>query len=101
MRERTVLLGHTDEGPVAVEPLRLDAAVLKVNQQSARVRIVRLRSAGRRVAETFRNTMIGAEVGSGGPVSAREYSFALTRFTRRDCSTFPAHRQQVAARSSC
>ena len=33
MRERTVLLGH-------------DAAVLKVNQQSARVRIVRLRSAG-------------------------------------------------------
>ena len=38
MRERTVLLGHTDEGPVAVEPLRLDAAVLKVNQQSARVR---------------------------------------------------------------
>ena len=26
MRERTVLLGHTDEGRVAVEPLRLDAA---------------------------------------------------------------------------
>ena len=54
MRERTVLLGHTDEGPVAVEPLRLDAAVLKVNQQSARVRAL-----GEAGQMTFRSRDVG------------------------------------------
>jgi hypothetical protein len=39
MRERDELLGKEAEAPVATEPVRADAAVLKVNQQSARVRI--------------------------------------------------------------
>ena len=60
MRERTVLLGHTDEGPVAVEPLRLDAAVLKVNQQSARVRSLgeagQMTFGSRDVARSYRGT---------------------------------------------
>ena len=38
MRERAALLGGTDPGPVAQEAVRLDAVVLKVNRQSARVR---------------------------------------------------------------
>ena len=41
MRERATLLGEAHPGPFAAEPLRLDAAVLKVNQQSARVRVLR------------------------------------------------------------
>ena len=40
MRERTALLGQSDLGPVAEEPLRLDAAVLKMNQRSLRVRVL-------------------------------------------------------------
>ncbi|MGH8220295.1 MAG: tetratricopeptide repeat protein [Steroidobacteraceae bacterium] len=40
MRERAVLLGETPEGSLASEPTtRLEAVVLKVNRQSARVRI--------------------------------------------------------------
>ena len=39
MRERAALLGQTEES-VPQEPVRLDAAVLKVNQQSARVRVL-------------------------------------------------------------
>ena len=38
MRERTAPLGEADQRRVAEEPLKLDAAVLKVNRQSARVR---------------------------------------------------------------
>lgn len=40
MRERADVLGHDDPGPVAEEPSRLDAAVLKMNQRSARVRVL-------------------------------------------------------------
>ncbi|MBX3246084.1 MAG: tetratricopeptide repeat protein [Myxococcales bacterium] len=41
MRERATLLGlHDDAGESASSPVRADAAVLKVNQQSARVRIL-------------------------------------------------------------
>lgn len=40
MRERAALLGETDEMPTAEKPSRLDAAVLKVNRQSARVRVL-------------------------------------------------------------
>ena len=41
MRERAKLLGRATEGPPTPElPLRIDAVVLKVNQQSARVRIL-------------------------------------------------------------
>jgi len=39
MRERAHLLEPTEQKPVATEPLRADAAVLKVNRRSARVRI--------------------------------------------------------------
>jgi hypothetical protein len=39
MRERAALLGLTQPEPVAQEPVRIDAAVLKINRQSARVRI--------------------------------------------------------------
>lgn len=40
MRERARLLGYATEAPVAAAPLRADAVVLKVNAQSARVRIL-------------------------------------------------------------
>lgn len=40
IRERAALPGETDRGSVAQEPVRLDAAVLKVNRQSARVRVL-------------------------------------------------------------
>ncbi len=40
MRERAGLLGRTDPEPIADEPSRLDAAVLKMNQRSVRVRVV-------------------------------------------------------------
>jgi hypothetical protein len=44
MRKRAALLGHpvgdSDDEPNATEPVRVDAVVLKVNQQSARVRIL-------------------------------------------------------------
>jgi hypothetical protein len=39
MRERAALLGQAAPEPIAQEPLRIDAAVLKINRQSARVRI--------------------------------------------------------------
>lgn len=39
LRELDELLGKEAEAPVATEPVRADAAVLKVNQQSVRVRI--------------------------------------------------------------
>ena len=39
MRERAALLGVAAPEPIAQEPLRIDAAVLKINRQSARVRI--------------------------------------------------------------
>jgi preprotein translocase subunit SecD len=39
MRERVALLGVAAPEPIAQEPLRIDAAVLKINRQSARVRI--------------------------------------------------------------
>ena len=54
MRERATLLGEAHPGPVAAEPLRLDAAVLKVNQQSARVRVL-----GEVGQITFRSRDIG------------------------------------------
>jgi len=38
-RERAALLGLAGQEPMASEPIRLDAAVLKINRQSARVRI--------------------------------------------------------------
>ncbi|HJS92137.1 MAG TPA: tetratricopeptide repeat protein [Steroidobacteraceae bacterium] len=38
--ERAALLGEPDEEPTAEKPSRLDAAVLKVNRQSARVRVL-------------------------------------------------------------
>lgn len=40
MRERTALLGETDQGPITQEPIMVDAGVLKVNRQSARVRVL-------------------------------------------------------------
>jgi hypothetical protein len=40
MRDRAALLGLEADAPAMSEPLRVDAAVLKVNRQSARVRIV-------------------------------------------------------------
>ena len=40
MRKRAARLGETDEKPIAGQPLRLDAAVLRVNRQSARVRVL-------------------------------------------------------------
>lgn len=40
MRERAAVLGQDDPGPAAEEPLRLDAAVLKMNQRSVRVRVL-------------------------------------------------------------
>jgi hypothetical protein len=40
MRERAALLGSTQQDPLTEEPLSLDAAVLKVNRQSARVRLL-------------------------------------------------------------
>jgi tetratricopeptide (TPR) repeat protein len=54
MRERAALLEQADPGPIAAEPLRLDAAVLKVNQQSARVRVL-----GEVGQITFRSRDIG------------------------------------------
>lgn len=54
LRERAALLGETQEDPVAHEPVRLDAAVLKVNQQSARVRVL-----GEVGQITFRSADIG------------------------------------------
>jgi hypothetical protein len=40
MRERAVLLGLESEASVLSKPVRAEAAVLKVNQQSARIRLV-------------------------------------------------------------
>jgi tetratricopeptide (TPR) repeat protein len=40
MRERAALLGTTGDAPAVAAPVRVDAVVLKVNQQSARVRIL-------------------------------------------------------------
>ena len=40
MRDRAELLGLEADVPTATEPVRVDAVVLKVNQQSARVRIL-------------------------------------------------------------
>jgi len=39
MRERAALPGLAAPEPIAEEPLRIDAAVLKINRQSARVRV--------------------------------------------------------------
>jgi hypothetical protein len=39
MRERATLLGLVEPEPIAEEPLCVDAAVLKINRQSARVRV--------------------------------------------------------------
>lgn len=39
MRDRAALLGLDADAPTTMEPVRVDAVVLKVNQQSARVRI--------------------------------------------------------------
>ncbi len=39
MRERAALLGLVAPEPIAEEPLCVDAAVLKINRQSARVRV--------------------------------------------------------------
>jgi len=39
IRDRAALLGEEPDGPATDEPVRAEAAVLKVNQQSARVRI--------------------------------------------------------------
>ena len=40
IRDRAALLGLDADAPATTEPLRVDAVVLKVNQQSARVRIL-------------------------------------------------------------
>jgi hypothetical protein len=50
MRDRAVLLGIAADEQSAEQPVRLEAAVLKVNQQSARVRI-----AGEDAQVTFRS----------------------------------------------
>lgn len=57
VRERAALLGLTGPEPMASEPLRVDAAVLKVNRQSARVRIC-----GEIGQLTFRSQDIGTVV---------------------------------------
>jgi tetratricopeptide (TPR) repeat protein len=40
MRERAALLGQTAEPPIPIAPVRVDAVVLKINAQSARVRVL-------------------------------------------------------------
>jgi hypothetical protein len=40
MRERATLLGDSDEKAIAMQPSRLDAAVLKLNRQSAPSRLL-------------------------------------------------------------
>lgn len=40
MRDRAALLGLETDAPTTTEPVRVDAVILKVNQQSARVRIL-------------------------------------------------------------
>jgi hypothetical protein len=57
LRERAALLGLTEPGPMPSEPSRVDAAVLKINRQSARVRIP-----GESGQLTFRSQDIGAVV---------------------------------------
>lgn len=50
MRDRAALLGLADEEPTAEKPVRAEAVVLKVNRQSARVRIL-----GEKGQVTFRS----------------------------------------------
>lgn len=57
MRERTAPLGQPEARPIAGDPLRVDAAVLKVNRRSARVRVL-----GQARQITFRSRDIGQVV---------------------------------------
>ena len=54
MRERAALLGLVAPKPIAEEPLCVDAAVLKINRQSARVRV-----SGESGELTFRSRDVG------------------------------------------
>jgi len=69
MHERAALVGDGDNANQSATPTRVEAAVLKVNQQSVRVRLL-----GEREQITFRTSELRGAVDetSGGEISSAE-----------------------------